>query len=319
MRYCVFTLVSAMLAAAIGCQAPLQHGGYGGYGGCSEYGDYEGHGKFDGLGKNIGGGRMLDRVRMRPAVGPGAVPAWFESGMNDADMFGMGAPASQMTSQVHFLGPDGVVINYDVSSHGMFDSEPLICPATHNFSQGAVYRLKLSNIPSMVGRDLYPTIEIAPTFARTQAFLAHNMIPIEFTDNDFDQVAAGNFITKVVYLPNPEFQSIATAGVGTLVNTQLEPGVDPIVEAENRGAILAIIRIGNKDLSMDAMQVVENTNGNANFVSANDPYAAQSLITAQQIQPIPSAPELSMRPLAPRATTVRPTPLIAPPQPSVMQ
>jgi len=173
----------------------------------------------------------------------------------------------------------------------------------------------------MPGRDLYPTIEIAPTFVRTQAFLAHNMIPVEFTDNDFDQVDAGNFITKVVYLPNPEFQSIATAGVGTLVNTQLEPGVDPIVEAENRGAILAIIRIGNKDLSSETMQAMENANlftaqGGANLYSANDPYAAQTLISAHQI---PDAPEISMRPRAPRATTVRPTPLVAPPQPSVMQ
>ena len=276
MRYCVFTLVSVMLAAAVGCQAPLQNGGYGGY-------EYR-------------GSLAKDHSRIRTPVGPGATPAWFNSGMY-AEMGG--TRGSQMTSQVHFLGPDGIIINYDVAMPGMFDSEPLICPAVHNFNQGAVYRLRVSNIPSLPGRDLYPTIEIAPTFARTQAFLAHNMIPIEFTDNDFDQVAAGNFITKVVYLPNPEFQSIATAGVGTLVNTQLEPGVDPITEAENRGAILAVIRIGNKDLSMDAIQYLDN----ANF-AANDLYA--------NLQQMP-APELPPR--GPRAATVRPTPLVAPPQP----
>ncbi len=267
-----------MLAAAIGCHAPLHNGGYG---------DYEYRGTL-----------AKDHSKMRTPVGPGAVPAWFNSGMY-AEMGGMGGMGSQMTSQVQFLGPDGLIINYDMSMHGMFDSEPLMCPAVHNFAQGAVYRLKLSNIPSLPGRDLYPTIEIAPTFARTQAFLAHNMVPVEFTDNDFDQVAAGNFITKVVYLPNPEFQSIATAGVGTLVNTQLEPGVDPIVEAENRGAILAVIRIGNKDLSMEGIPFVEN-----------DSYMNQSLA-------IPNPPELSMRTRAPQATTVRTTPLVAPPQPEM--
>jgi len=269
-----------MLAAAIGCQAPLQNGGYG---------DYEYRGSL-----------VKDHLRIRPPVGPGAVPAWFNSGMY-AEMGGMGARGSQMTSQIQFLGPDGMIINYDAAMPGMFDSEPLMCPAVHNFAQGAVYRLRLSNIPSLPGRDLYPTIEIAPTFARTQAFLAHNMIPVEFTDNDFDQVAAGNFITKVVYLPNPEFQSIATAGVGTLVNTQLEPGVDPITEAENRGAILAVIRIGNKDLGMDTIQYLES----ANFIAANDMYA-------NQLQQMPT-PELPPR--GPRATSVRPTPLVAPPQP----
>jgi len=294
MRYCVFTLVSAMLAAAIGCQAPLPNGGYGGYEGCA-----------------IGGGRFLDRVQGRVPVGPGAVPGWFD-GMSGGNMLGMGGPTSQMKSQVHFLGPDGMIINYDMSSQYLFDSEPLMCPAVHDFAQGAVYRLKLSNVPSMPGRDLYPTIEIAPTFARTQAFLAHNMIPVEFTDNDFDQVSAGNFITKVVYLPNPEFQSIATAGVGTLVNTQLEPGVDPITEAENRGAILAVIRIGNKDLSGEAIQVMEK---NANLFSANDPYAIQSMMSTQQFP----APDLPMKTRSPRATTVRPIPLVSPPQPAIVQ
>ena len=153
------------------------------------------------------------------------------------------------TSQINFLGVESLVVRYDAQVPGAFDSAPLVCPATHDFGQGAIYRLKLSNIPGHPGKELYPTLEIAPTAARTQAFLAHNSVPVEFNDNDFDQVFSGNFVTKVVFLPNPEFQGIAMSGAGTLVNTQLQPGVDPIVEASKRGAILAVIRMGNKDLS----------------------------------------------------------------------
>ncbi len=61
---------------------------------------------------------------------------------------------------------------------------------------------------------------------------------------------SGNFVTKVIYLPDPEFQELALAGVETLVSTRLDPGVDPIVEADRRGSILAIIRLGNKDLQV---------------------------------------------------------------------
>ncbi len=147
-----------------------------------------------------------------------------------------------------------MLINYGSVVSTAFDSESIAAPGVHNFQQGQIYRLKLSNVPNCPGRELYPTLEIAPTFPRTQAFLEHNMVPIEFTDNDFDQVLSGNFITKVVYLPNPEFQGLATAGVGTLVNTQLEPGVDPIDEAQTRGSILAVIRIGNKDLSLSEQE-----------------------------------------------------------------
>ncbi len=85
---------------------------------------------------------------------------------------------------------------------------------------------------------------------RTEAFLAHNAIPVQFTEEDFDQVLTGNFVTKVIYLPDPEYQELALAGVETLVSTRLDPGVDPIVEADRRGAILAIVRLGNKDLQM---------------------------------------------------------------------
>src|SRR6478672_1576812 len=110
--------------------------------------------------------------------------------------------------------------------------------------------MKLTNIPGREGTELYPTVEIGPTTPRTEAFLAHNAIPIQFTEEDFDQVLAGNFVTKVIYLPDPEFQELALAGVETLVSTKLDPGQDPIVEADRRGSILAVTRLGNKDVEL---------------------------------------------------------------------
>jgi len=98
--------------------------------------------------------------------------------------------------------------------------------------------------------ELYPTLEVAPVTPRTDAFLAHAPIPIQFTDEDLDQVLSGNFVTKVIYLPDPEFQDLALAGVETLVSTRLDPGVDPIAEADRRGSIMAILRLGNLDLQL---------------------------------------------------------------------
>ena len=139
-------------------------------------------------------------------------------------------------------------MNWDVSGYGMFDSTPLVIPGRQDFYQGAIYRLKLTNIPGRPGVELYPTLEIAPVTPRTDAYLAHSPIPVQFTEEDFDQVLSGNFVTKVIYLPDPEFQELALAGVETLVSTRLDPGVDPIAEADRRGSILAILRMGNKDL-----------------------------------------------------------------------
>ncbi len=152
------------------------------------------------------------------------------------------------TSQIAFLGEEGTQISWDVGGQGMFDSVPLVTPGRQDFPQGAIYRLKLANVPGRPGVELYPTLEVAPVTPRTDAYLAHSPVPVQFTEEDFDQVLSGNFVTKVIYLPDPEFQELALAGVETLVSTRLAPGVDPIAEADRRGSILAVVRMGNKDL-----------------------------------------------------------------------
>jgi hypothetical protein len=188
--------------------------------------------------------------------GPGIItPASYEVAMAAAGGEGGGfagggggglpmAPASQ----VGFIGPDGMQVRWDASSSGGFDSQPLITPGRQDFPQGAIYRLKLTDVPGREGIELYPSLEIAPVTPRTAAYLAHNAVPFQLTEEDLDQVTTGNFVTKVVYLPDAEYQELAVAGVETLVSTRLDPGCDPVVEADRRGSILAVIRIGNKDL-----------------------------------------------------------------------
>jgi hypothetical protein len=153
------------------------------------------------------------------------------------------------TVQVWFNKPENMHVQWDIGQGG-FDSEPLVTPARQNFPSGGIYRLKLTNIEGRDGVELYPSVEIGPTTPRTAAYLEHNAIPIQFTAEDFDQVLSGNFVTKVIYLPDAEYAELAIAGVETLVSTRLDPGVDPIVEADHRGAILAVIRMGNKQLEL---------------------------------------------------------------------
>jgi hypothetical protein len=195
--------------------------------------------------------------------GPGVMLAGYHRGMGGPGGPGGYAPSCAYpmmqapTSQIGFTAPEGMRIRWDVSANGMFDSEPLVVPGRYNFPQGAIYRLKLTDIPGYPGVELYPTLEVAPTVPRTEAYIAHNFIPFQLTDDDFKQVLSGNFVTKVIYLPDPEYQELALAGVETLVSTRLDPGVDPIVEADRRGSILAIIRLGNKDLQTGGGNVAD--------------------------------------------------------------
>lgn len=176
---------------------------------------------------------------MGPGMGPGA-----EGG---ARRF------PNVRSQVAFVSPVGLKIGWETAVDAgtrSFMAPQISIPGRYNFDQGAIYRLKLTDVPGHPGVSFYPTLEVAPSSPRTDAYLTHNAIPIEFTDEDFDQVAAGNFVTKVIYLPDPQHQELAIAGVETLVSTRLDPGVDPIAEADRRGTILAIVRLGGIDLEM---------------------------------------------------------------------
>jgi hypothetical protein len=161
------------------------------------------------------------------------------------------APFPIQRTEVRFVGPPGMKIAwYGPTSDGKggFGPQYLEAPARYNFLQASIYRLKLSDIPNRPGVELYPTLEVVPAKAKTCTFLAHSAVPIVFTEEDFDQVAAGNFVVKVIYLPDPQFQDLAATGPDEVVSSRLEPGVDPIIEAKRRGSILLVIRLGNIDL-----------------------------------------------------------------------
>jgi hypothetical protein len=179
---------------------------------------------------------------------------------------GAGGPGGQSgrrftvtKSQIYFLEPSGMQIGWQSGAgpngERTYLPAQLTVPARYNFNQGYIYRLKVGNIPGRAGVSLYPSIEVAPTTPATDAYLAHNAIPVQFTTEDFDQVVdGGNFVTKVIYLPDPKYQELAVSGVETLVSTRLEPGVDPILEADKRGTILLIVRLGAIDLESPGFQ-----------------------------------------------------------------
>ena len=192
------------------------------------------------------GGPMMGHIQPVSAELAPACPP----GLGAAAGYGYGvAPgAAADKSQVRFLGPEGMIIGWQAGQ--TFAENQLIAPGRYNFPQSATYRLKLSDIPGRPGLELYPTLMVYPEHPTTAAYLDHNTIPIRITEKDFAQVATNNFVTKVIYLPDPRFQELAVAGVEELISTELDPGLDPVAEAARRGTIMAVLRMGNVDVEM---------------------------------------------------------------------
>lgn len=183
-----------------------------------------------------------------PMAGPGmgGMPMMGGPGMGGMPM--MAGPMVPTTSQVRFVGPDGMAVGWQIP--GGFAENQLVAPARYNFVQGQSYRLKLTNVPGREGLVIYPTLDIFPAHPNTESYLSHNSLPIQITVEDLDQVESNNFVTKVIYLPDAKFQQLALANVETLVSTRLDPGVDPIQEADKMGTIMAVLKMGNMNLEM---------------------------------------------------------------------
>ncbi|MSU76958.1 MAG: hypothetical protein EXS16_02570 [Gemmataceae bacterium] len=145
---------------------------------------------------------------------------------------------AQLRTQVLFKEPVGMKVFWFIVRDGKasYSTTPLETPGRFNFISGAVYRLKVTHLPRHAGLELYPTLEIvAPANPRVRDFLAHNAVPIAITDDEVKLVTRGNYLTKVIYLPND--------GAGE--NVALAAGEDAIREATLRGSILVVLRLGN--------------------------------------------------------------------------
>jgi RNA polymerase sigma factor (sigma-70 family) len=154
--------------------------------------------------------------------------------------------------QIRITGPRGMrvlVISAARKDNGLPSIE---VPERLNLGQGEIHRLKMINIPNRPSITLFPTVEIPKSNETTEPFVTSSAIPIEFTDEDCDYVRDGNAILKVVYLPREQQEEPTT-----IASYNLEPGRDVIVEARRRGAILAVVRMGNIDLEADKPVKVE--------------------------------------------------------------
>jgi hypothetical protein len=198
---------------------------------------------YNGIQQVVGFGPRYDAVPGGTPV-PGAVAATgalVNTGMNQ---FGNGR------TSIRFAGPAGMKVAWYTGQPGAGGFGPTMveAPGRYNFPQGAAYRLKLSDFPNRPGLELYPSLEVIPANIKTATFLAHSAVPVYITEEDLEQVLSGNFVIKVVYLPDPAYQDLAAAGPDEVVSSRLEPGVDPVAEAQRRGSVLLILRIGNIDL-----------------------------------------------------------------------
>ncbi len=111
---------------------------------------------------------------------------------------------------------------------------------------GPVYRFKVTNIPRHVGTELYPSIEILNKLNPPKGL--ENEFPIEvvMSEDDLNQAIAGNLVTKVIYLEDPNTALPHRHSPNEQPYFDVGGGEDALRAAEKMGRPMAILRIGSR-------------------------------------------------------------------------
>jgi hypothetical protein len=157
-------------------------------------------------------------------------------------------------SAVQFLGPAGAEMDWELITPDK--TEPIVTgravqtlPSRLNFPGMGIFQLRISNIPNHPKMELHPTLEIRPHLPRYDAHIAHSVLALQITEQDIAHVAKGNYVYRVVYLPDQAPQEPPVVESKTIVSYELAEGGDPTLEAARRGEPLLILQISPDQLS----------------------------------------------------------------------
>lgn len=154
-----------------------------------------------------------------------------------------GGPRPGYFQPVEITAPPGTLISLAVE--GAF-AEPQPAPVTAGMLIAPVYRLRVANIPQRDGEEVFPTIEVINRVYPPAGQAWRFPIPIDLAQEDLWLALEGKFVTRVVYLEDPDRALPVAEGPVARRWYDAGPGVDPLEEADRRGRPVAILRMGGR-------------------------------------------------------------------------
>lgn len=180
--------------------------------------------------------------------------------------------ATVSSTTVQFMGPAGAEVDWDLAAPTESELSPAgtpvqILPSRYDFTTPEVLRLKIAKIPNHEEMELYPTLEVVPRTPGVEAYLVNHTVPVEITDDDIAHLAKRVVVCKVVYLPDQDPQEPSEAKCETLASWTLAAGADPVIEADRRGTVILILRIGPDEVLQNQPHSGQVPRGDTNCVA----------------------------------------------------
>jgi len=152
-----------------------------------------------------------------------------------------GGPLLGFYQPVEIKAPPGALVSLVVANQ--FD-EAQSAPRKAGFLIGAVYRLRVTNIRLAEGAEVFPTIEVIDRLYAPAGQQCRFTIPIELTEDDLKLALNGQFVTRVIYLEDPQSALPAKDNPESQNWFETKPGQDPLAVADSLGRPVAILRLG---------------------------------------------------------------------------
>ena len=152
-----------------------------------------------------------------------------------------GGPLPGFFQPVMIKAPPGVLVS--PAEAGGFH-ELSRAPVTVGLLIGQVYRFRVMNIPMNAGLEVFPTIEVIDRLYAPQGQAQRFPIVVQLTAEDLREALDGKFVTRVIYLEDPQWAVPYQEPPEGQNWFDVGPGKDPLAIADGLGRPVAILRLG---------------------------------------------------------------------------
>lgn len=154
-----------------------------------------------------------------------------------------GGPIPGYFQPVEIRGPAGTQIAS--AEAGTFTaSTPL--PRKYGMLIGAVYRFRVTGIPQYEGLEVYPTVEVIDRIYPPVGLESKFPIDIELTQQELEMALDGKFVTRVIYLEDPDTALPVAENPDHQSFYEVRPHEQPLEVADRLGRPVAILRMGGR-------------------------------------------------------------------------
>lgn len=162
-----------------------------------------------------------------------------------------GGPLSGYTQPVELRVPAEVEVGLAQGGHF---STPQPGNPVVGLQVGYVYRFRVTNLFDRPGVEVYPTVELLDRLYPPPGAALKFPVPVDITAEELEMAARGMFVTRVIYVEDPN-QALPSDQVdGKTTWFEVGEGEDPLEVADLAGRPIAILRLGGRDLTQAAGQ-----------------------------------------------------------------